>query len=131
MAYLPPFQIRFKLELGGHATQRDFFKDIFPEHPLWIAILAVGIAVLSGLFSYCFFLILLPLCRLQMSDRRKPILFRKMRVIFRCFLMLNVWFSVGMVAGLLGTVSIGMLASIPSFRTNRYCTPWRITWASG
>lgn len=105
---LIPLQIRFELERGGPATQHDSFEYLFPEHPFWIAIFAVGIAVLSGLFSYFSFQIFLPSCRPRMSDRRKPILFRKMRVVFGCFLAFSAWSSVGVVAGLLGTVFVGM-----------------------
>lgn len=70
-----------------NASPLQFFEDLYPEHPLWVGTLAVGIAVLSGLFSYFLFLIFAPSFRPQMRDRRKPIFFRKMRVFFRCSIM--------------------------------------------
>lgn len=92
-----------------HASPFQFFEDLYPEHSIWVGVLAVGIAILSGLYSYVLFLLFAPLFRPQMSDRRKPIFFRKMRVLYRCSFMLFLWSSLGIVAGLAGSVTLGML----------------------
>ncbi len=92
-----------------HDSPFQFFEDLYPEDPLLVSVLAVGIAILSGLFSYVLFLLFAPSLRPQMSDRRKPIFFRWMRVYYRCGIMFFLWSCLGVVAGLAGAASLGML----------------------
>lgn len=87
------------------------FEDLdrlLSEHPLRFVVAMVGCAGLCGAVMYIAVLVQIRRWRPQMSDRRRPTLFRKIPFAFRCVLTIAAWAGIGFAVGL----SVRMLLAI-------------------
>lgn len=110
LGLLTPLFIRLTTELEKDGAPHQVLEGILPDNPFWIAMLVVGMAVGSGCFSYFVFRSIdLSLCRPRMSDRTRPFLFRISWKLYRCFITFAVWTCLGMAAGIMAAMILGML----------------------